>query len=197
MFIDGTMYAVNSRLGTMGIYAGVSDGFHTVTVRRSDGRRPVLFQNNIFFATGEKLTLVLIELENSDFDLMQVPATGCINMPYNTGCYRLANVSYPNTSFNLMMPGGEIVFNDIHYQEFTAYKQAMAGTYQFYVTSAVGIRPLQDIPIIVTRPSSNISIPNAPVAAFQTEIQAGKNYTTYLLANNWGSESIQALTVED
>ena len=50
--IDGTAYAINSRFGTISNYDWISDGFHTVTVRRASGMRSVLLRQNFPFNYG-------------------------------------------------------------------------------------------------------------------------------------------------
>ncbi|MFR5733580.1 MAG: hypothetical protein ACLUD2_18270 [Clostridium sp.] len=52
--IDGTAYAINSRFGTISNYDWISDGFHTVTVRRASGMRSVLFRQNFPFTASKR-----------------------------------------------------------------------------------------------------------------------------------------------
>lgn len=58
--IDNTNYAINSRFGTVTNYDPVSDGFHTVTVRRASGLRTILLQQTFPFSAGENYTMVQI-----------------------------------------------------------------------------------------------------------------------------------------
>lgn len=195
--IDNTTYAVNSRFGTITNYDWVSDGFHTVTVRRATGLRSILLQQTFPFSAGSKVTMVLVDSGSGGLNMVRVADTGCNNLPYNAGCYRLANMSYSGSSYDLMLYGGETVFRNVSFREVTPYKQAMAGSYQFYVTNSGNLTLVREIPIIVIGTYSGGSMVNEPLVSLQVDIAAGRNYTTYLIGNTWSDNSFRALTVED
>lgn len=195
--IDNTNYAINSRFGTITNYDWISDGFHTVTVRRATGIRTILLQQTFPFAAGEKVTMVLVDSGSGGLNLIRVSDTGCNNMPYNAGCYRIANMSYSGSSYDLMLYGDQTVFRNVGFQEVTPYKQAMAGSYQFYLTNSGNYAFAREIPIIIvgTYPSGNMT--SQPLVSFQVDIAAGKKYTSYIIGNTWSDNSRRVLTVED
>ena len=108
--IDNTNYAKNSRFGTISNYGQISDGFHTVTVRRASGLRAVLLQQTFPFSAGQRYTMVLVDTAAGGLNMIQVPSTGCNNMNYNTGCYRVANMSYSGSSYDVMLYSHDAVF---------------------------------------------------------------------------------------
>lgn len=195
--VDNTTYAVNSRFGTITNYDWISDGFHTITVRRATGLRTVLIQQTFPFSSGEKVTIVLVDTAGGGLNMVRVSDKGCSNLPYNAGCYRTANMSYSGSSYDLMLYGGEAVFRNIGFQEVTPYKQAMTGSYQFYVNNSNRFSVIREIPIIVIGAYGAGSRVNNPLLSFQVDINAGQNYTTYLIGNTWSDYILRAFTVED
>lgn len=195
--IDNAPYAIYSRFGTISNYDWISDGFHTVTVRRASGMRSILLQQTFPFAAGQKVTMVLTDTPAGGLEMIRVIDTGCSNMPYNTGCYRFANMSYSGSSFDLALYNGETVFRNVRFQNVTAYKQAMAGSYQFYVTNSNAFRVVREIPIIVVGVAGVPGNLQEPVTSFTADIAARKNYTSYLIGNTWTEHYLRVLTVED
>lgn len=197
IYIDGSAYAINSRFGTISNYDWVSDGFHTVTVRRASVMRSVLLQQNFPFVAGQKVTMVLTDSASGGVELVMVSDTGCSNLPYNSGCYRFANMTYSGSRFDLMLYGGETVFRSVPFQTVTSYKQAAAATYQFYITRSIPYTFLRELPIIVIGAVGTASNIRQPLVSFTADIHAGQNYTTYLIGNNWSDLGLRVITVED
>ena len=199
--IDGTAYAINSRFGTISNYDWISDGFHTITVRRVSGMRSVLLRQNFPFTAGKKVTMVLVDSASGGLEMVQISDTGCNTRAYNTGCYRFANMTFSGSRYDLMLYGGETVFRNVAFQTVTPYKQAMAGTYQFYVTNSNSYSFLREIPIIVIGVNGSGTITGnnmaEPLLSAQIEIAAGQNYTSYLIGNTWSDMGLRLLTVED
>lgn len=199
--IDGTAYAINSRFGTISNYDWISDGFHTITVRRVSGMRSVLLRQNFPFTAGKKVTMVLVDSASGGLEMVQISDTGCNTRAYNTGCYRFANMTFSGSRYDLMLYGGESVFRNVAFQTVTPYKQAMAGTYQFYVTNSNSYSFLREIPIIVIGVNGSGTITGnnmaEPLLSAQIEIAAGQNYTSYLIGNTWSDMGLRLLTVED
>lgn len=195
--VDNTSYAVNSRFGTISNYDWISDGFHTVTVRRATGLRTILLQQNFPFKAGQKVTMVLTDSASGGLSMVQVTDTGCTNLPYNAGCYRVANMSYSGSNFDVMLQSGEAVFRNVGFQEVTSYKQAMAGSYQFYLTASNNFSVIREIPIIVIGTTTPSALLGQPVTTFQVNIAARRHYTTYIIGNTWSNNAIRAMTVED
>lgn len=199
--IDGTAYAINSRFGTISNYDWISDGFHTITVRRVSGMRSVLLRQNFPFTAGKKVTMVLVDSASGGLEMVQISDTGCNTRAYNTGCYRFANMTFSGSRYDLMLYGGETVFRNVAFQTVTPYKQAMAGTYQFYVSNSNSYSFLREIPIIVIGVNGSGTITGnnmaEPLLSAQIEIAAGQNYTSYLIGNTWSDMGLRLLTVED
>lgn len=195
--VDNTTYAVNSRFGTVSNYDWIADGFHTITVRRATGLRSILFQQTFPFMAGVKATMVLTDTPSGGLSMVKVTDTGCTNLPFNAGCYRFANMAYSGSNFDLLLYGGETVFRNVGFREVTSYKQAMAGSYQFYVTNSNNFSVIREIPIIVIGAYTNGNMVNEPLLSIQVDIAANRNYTTYMIGNTWSDSSLRALTVED
>lgn len=195
--VDNTSYAANSTFGTITDYARISDGFHTISVRRATGLRSLLIQQTFPFSAGQKYTMVLVDTAAGGLNLVQVSDSGCSNIAFNTGCYRVANMTYSGSSYDVMLYNHNIVFRDVNFQEVTAYKQAMAGSYQFYITNAANFSILREMPVIVIGASSGGGFFNDPLVSYQVDIAAGKKYTSYLIGNSWSDSNFRVLTVED
>ncbi|MBS6644675.1 MAG: DUF4397 domain-containing protein, partial [Clostridiaceae bacterium] len=195
--IDNEPYAVNSRFATISNYDWISDGFHTVTVRRATGMRSILLQQTFPFVSGEKVTMVLVDSGSGGLNMIRVPSNGCRNVPYNSGCYRIANMSYAGSNYDLKLYGGETVFRNIGFQEVTSYKQAVAGSYQFYLTRANSFSVIRELPVIVIGAIAGSNMTGQPLVSFYVDIQAGRNYTSYIIGNTWSDNSFRVMTVED
>lgn len=195
--IDNSAYAINSRFATISNYDWIADGFHTVTVRRATGLRAILLQQTFPFVAGQKVTMVLTDTAAGGLEMVRVVDTGCSNLPYNSGCYRFANMSFSGSSYDLMFYGGETIFRNVRFQNVTAYKQAVAGSYQFYVTNSGAYAFVRELPIIVIGASSSSGNLRAPLVSFAVDITAGRNYTSYIIGNTWSDNSIRVLTIED
>lgn len=83
--VDQNAFAINSRFGTVSNYEPVSDGFHTITVRRASGISNILLQRSFPFSAEQRYTVVLTDNASGGLDMIQVPATGCNTFNYNTG----------------------------------------------------------------------------------------------------------------
>lgn len=195
--IDNTSYAVNSRFGTISGYEWITDGFHTVTVRRASGMRSILLQQTFPFTAGQKVTFVLTDAAPGGLDLVRVIDTGCNNLPVNSGCFRFANMTYSGTSYDLLLTGGSTIFRNVGFQKVSAYKQAVAGSYRFTITRSNSYGFIQELPVIVIGAvTSSFGINNA-VLTFDTSIAAGRNYTAYMIGNTWSNYNLQVMTVMD
>lgn len=196
IFIDGTLYAPNSRFGTLSGYDWVSDGFHTVTVQRATGIRSVLLQQTFPFTADQRVTMVLTDSQEGGLELVRVIDRGCRNLPSGSGCFRFANMTYSGSNFDLMM-SGQTIFRNIRYQSVSSYKQAVAGTYQFSVVTAASFGFMRELPIIVVGIIGSSLTSRETVFTFHTRIQAGRDYTAYLIGNNWSNSPMQVIIAED
>lgn len=195
--IDGNAYAINSRFATASNYDWISDGFHTVTIRRASGLRSILLQQNFPFVAGQKVTMVLTDSASGGLELIRVIDTGCRNLPNNSGCYRFANMTYSGSNYNLMLYGGEAIFRNVGFQTVTSYKQAVAGNYQMYITSSNTYTYLTEIPIIMIGAVGTNAGAAEPILSFTIDINAGQHYTTYLIGNTWSDIGMRTITLED
>lgn len=194
--IDNTVYARNSRFGTISGYDWISDGFHTVTVRRASGMRSVLLQQSFPFAAGQKVTMVLTDSAVGGLEMIRIVDTGCTNLPSGSGCYRFANMSYSGSRVDLLY-GNETVFRNIGYQGISSYKQAVAGTYSFTVVNSGAFQIIRELPIIVIGAVGTSAASRVPLLNFDVSIAPGGHYTSYLIGNTWSVNSLQIMTVTD
>lgn len=195
--IDGNAYAINSRFAAASNYDWISDGFHTVTIRRASGLRSILLQQNFPFVAGQKVTMVLTDSASGGLELVRVIDTGCRNLPNNSGCFRFANMTYSGSSYDLMLYGSEAIFRNVRFQSVTSYKQAVAGNYQMYITSSNTYTFLTEIPIIMIGAVGTNSGAAEPLLSFTIDINAGQHYTTYLIGNTWSDIGMRTITLED
>ncbi len=195
--IDNTTYASNVGFGTITNYRRISDGFHTISVRRTTGLRTLVVQESLPFSAGQKYTLVLTDTAAGGVDLIQVDDTGCNTLNPNTGCYRVANMAYSGSSFDVMLYSHDTVFRNVGFHDVTAYKQAMAGTYQFYITNSANFSVIRELPVLIIGAAVNGSSFRDPLVSYSVDIAAGKNYTSYLIGSSWSDLNFRVLTVEN
>ena len=195
--IDSTIYAANSSFGCITSYDWISDGFHTVTVRRANGMRNILLQQNFPFVSNQKVTMVLTDSASGGLEMVRVVDTGCTNLPSGSACYRFANMSYSGSSYDLLLTGGETVFRNVSFQSVTSYKQAVAGSYQFNLANSNTYAFIRELPIIVIGAVATGSGIRQPLLSFSANLIAGRNYTSYVIGNTWSGNGIRVLTVED
>lgn len=196
--VDNNAYAINSRFGTVSNYEPVSDGFHTITVRRASGLSSILLQQSFPFSAGQSYTMVLTDNDSGGLDMVQVPATGCNTMNYNTGCYRVANMAYSGSSYDVMLYNTHsVVFRGLNYQNVSSYKQAAAGSYQFYLTNSSTGSLMQELPALMIGTVISGNFINEPLLSYQVDITAGGKYTSYIIGNTWSSNSLRVITLED
>ena len=194
--VDSSVYDTNARFGTVTGRGFVSDGFHTVTVRRADDLRAILFQKNFPFRAGEKTTLIVIDSGQGGMDVTQVSDTGCRSLPAGSGCYRVANMSYDGSVYNVTLPGGGVIFRGVAYNTVTSFKQAMCGSYLFDITGAACCASPREISVIASAAAGSGAVSPNPLLSVSVEIQSGKSYTTYLIGNSWSEYSLRAVTLE-
>ncbi len=194
---DNTIYATNIGFGTISAYRPIADGFHTVSVRRTTGLQALVVQQSLPFSAGQKYTLVLADSAAGGVNLVQVDDTGCSNLSYNTGCYRVANMAYSGSSFDVFLYSHDAVFKNVGFQDVTPYKQAIAGSYQFYITNSTNFSIIRELPILIIGASNNASLSGDPLVSYSVDIAAGRNYTSYLIGSSWSDLNFRVLTVED
>ena len=195
--VDGNTFVQNSRFGSISAYDWISDGFHTITVRRSTSIRTVLYQQSFPFVAGEKVTMVLTDSESGGLNMIRIVDTSCSNIPVTASCYRFANVSYSGSAVDVLLSNGETIFHNVTFQTVTPYKQAVAGTYQFFVANTNLFTTLRELPIILVGAIGTGTGVRQPVLTYQASFTAGRSYTSYLIGNTWSDNALQVLTVED
>ena len=197
-YIDGREFFSGSTFATVSTYLNVSDGFHTVTIRRSNGQ--IYYQQTMAFVAGEKVTLVILD-SASGVTLAKVSDMGCTNIPSGYGCLRVANMSYSGSSYDVRTFQNQIAFGGVGYKEVTSYKQAAAGNHTFFVTGAqLSVSSFNELPIIILSAviggtCGGCGVSN-PLLTYSVNVQAGKAYTSYIIGNPW-SNLYQVFTLED
>ena len=117
---------------------------------------------------------------------------------YNTGCYRVANMSYSGSSYDVMLYNTHsVVFRGLNYQSVSSYKQAAAGSYQFYLTNSSTGSLMQELPALIIGTVISGSFINEPLLSYQVDITAGNKYTSYIIGNTWSSSGLRLITLED
>ena len=198
VLIDGQNVFSGSTFATVSNYSQISDGFHTVTVRRTNG--PILYQQTLAFISGERVTMVILDA-NGGVLLTKVSDMGCTNVPSGSGCIRVANMSYNGSNYDVRLFNNQIVFAGIGYKEVSSFKQATAGNYTFFVTnSQVNISTFNELPRLVFAVITGTSCPgcavNNPLLTYSINVQPGRAYTSYIIGNPW-SNMYQVFTLED
>lgn len=198
VLVDGQNLFSGSTFATVSNYSQISDGFHTVTVRRTNG--PVLYQQTLAFVSGERVTMVILDT-NGGVTLTKVSDMGCSNIPSGSGCLRVANMSYNGSNYDVRLFNNQIAFAGIGYKEVTSFKQATAGTYTFFVTnSQVNVSTFNELPQLVFAVITGTVCPgctvNNPLLTYTINVQAGRAYTSYIIGNPW-SNMYQVFTLED
>ena len=165
----------------------MTDGFHTVTVRRTNGQ--IYYQQTIAFVSGERLTMVILDTV-SGVSLTRVSDMGCTNVPAGYGCLRVANMSYAGSSYDVRTFNNQTAFAGIGYKEVTSYKQTSSGTYTFFVTgSQYSVSALGELPVLVLSSIVGVSCPTCtvsnPLLTFNVNVRAGRAYTCYIIGNPW------------
>lgn len=200
ILIDGQNIFSGSTFATVSTYIQISDGFHTITVRRTNG--PILYQQTLAFVSGENVTMVILD-NASGVTLAKVSDMGCTNIPSGSGCIRVANMSYSGSSYDVRLFNNQVVFAGVGYKEVTSFKQASAGNYTFFVTNAqTNITTFNELPMLVfaaiISPSctgTGCAITN-PILTYSINVQPGRAYTSYIIGNPW-SNMYQVFTLED
>ena len=197
VFIDNMNVFSGSTFATVSTYIQVSDGFHTVTVRRTNG--PILYQQTLAFVSGERVTMVILDTANG-VTLTKVSDMGCTNVPSGYGCLRVANMSYSGSSYDVRTFNNQVVFAGVGFKEVTSYKQTSSGSYTFFVTaSQVSFTAFGELPVIIltalTGSCPTCTVSN-PLLTFSVSVQAGRAYTSYIIGNPW-SNLYQVFTLED
>ena len=198
VLIDGQNVFSGSTFATVSNYVQISDGFHTVTVRRTNG--PILAQQTVAFISGERVTMVILD-HSSGVTLTKVSDMGCTNIPSGYGCLRVANMSYSGSSYDVRLFNNQIAFANVGYKEVTSFKQASSGNYTFFVTnSQVNVGTFNELPMLVFAVITGSSCPgcavNNPIMTYSVNVKAGKAYTSYIIGNPW-TNLYQVFTLED
>ena len=198
VLIDGQNVFSGSTFATVSNYVPVSDGFHTVTVRRTNG--PILYQQTLSFVSGERVTMVLLDQPNG-ITITRVSDMGCTNVPSGYGCIRVANMSYNGSNYDIRLFNNQIVFGGVGYKEVTSFKQTSAGNYTFFVTnSQINVTSFNELPVLVLSAiiggtCTGCAI-NNPLLTYSINVQPGRVYTSYIIGNPW-SNMYQVYTLED
>lgn len=199
VYLDGQRILSGSAFATVSAYIQVSDGFHTITIRQASGQ--TLYQQTLAFISGEKSTMVILDTA-AGVTLSKVSDMGCTNVPSGFGCFRVANMSYAGSSFDVRTFNNQLAFSGVGYREVTSYKQISAGNYTFFVTgSQFSVAALAELPILVLSaivggsscPSCTVA---NPLLTFNLNVRAGRAYTSYLIGTPW-SNLFRVFTLED
>ena len=195
--IDGITYGSGFGFGDNSLYQEIADGFHTVSVTSATAMGTLLLQQTFPFAANQKVTMVLVDAREGGLEMIQVPDTGCRNLPSGYGCYRVVNASYSGSSFDVRLYNGDTVFRNLQFTNVSPYKRALAGNYTFYLTSANFYSVIRELPVILITAVTNMNPMSTPLASANVSIQADTNTTSYIIGNTWSAYPLQMLTLND
>lgn len=198
VYVDNNRVLSGSTFATVSTYIQIADGFHTITVRITNGR--ILYQQNLAFVSGEKVTMVLLDIPNG-ITISTVSDMGCTNVPSGFGCCRVANMSFRGSNYDIRLFNNQVAFSNIGFREVTSYKQTSAGNYTFFVTdSQPAFQTIIEVPVLILSAlvgGSCLSCAvNNPVLSYNLTIEDGKAYTSYIIGNPW-SNLLRVMTLED
>lgn len=195
--IDGVTYASNFMFSHVSNYQQISDGFHTISVNRSTGRQALLLQQTFPFMANQKVTMVLVDAKEGGLELIQIPDTGCNNLPSGYGCYRVVNVSYSDSNFDVKLGNGDTIFRNVGFTQASSYKRAMAGTYTVFVTNSNFYSVIRELPVILIGAITGTTMMSSPLTSTNVNIQSGTQTTSYIMGNSWSGYSLRMITVRD
>ncbi len=195
--IDGVTYASNFMFSHVSNYQQISDGFHTISVNRSTGRQALLLQQTFPFSANQKVTMVLVDAKEGGLEMIQIQDTGCNNLPSGYGCYRVVNVSYSDSNFDIKLGNGDTIFRNIGFTQVSPYKRAMAGIYTVFVTNSNFYSVIRELPVILIGAITGNNMVSGPLTSTNVNIQAGTQTTSYIMGNNWSGYSLRMITVRD
>lgn len=198
VLIDGQNVFSGSDFATVSSYITVSDGFHSVTVRRTRGT--ILYQQTLAFVSGERVTMVILD-SVIGVTMTKVSDMGCTNVASGYGCLRVANMTYNGSSYDVRLFNNQVVFAGVGFKDVTSFKQASSGNYTFFVTAnQASVTSFNEIPVlilssIITGNCIGCTVSN-PLLTYNVNVRAGGAYTSYIIGNPW-SNMYRVLTLED
>lgn len=179
--IDGRSVSSPFSFGEATEYIGVMPGTHTVTIRQACSKCQTLYSQPLFFSANEVSTFILLDsgrgmtLSRMTDSLPDMP-----NLSKDSGCYRMANLSYPNSNITVFPTNASAadtqtpLVSGLTFQAATLPQPFPCGNFSLHISEASG--PL----------SFNYSI----------KIQPETLSTTYFIGNPWCIKSFLAVTLE-
>ncbi len=104
-------------------------------------------------------------------------------------------MTFSGSSYDIQTPSKERIFRSVSFGQVSPYKQILAGSYHFFAAAPSGFSPVRELPIILQSFLTGSLTPSDSLADISVQIEAGKNYTTYLIGNTWSSFRLQTLII--
>lgn len=184
--------------GTVSGYSRITDGFRIVTVF-STVSNEVLLRATLPFTAGTKITLAVINTANG-LEIVTVSDTACQNVTSNRGCFRVANLTYDDGPFDIILSDGRMVFSNVGQKAVTSWKQAVPGDYEFYIMETpYGVMPLDTLGRLEEMPyiTQGRYMDASYLLNFYVRIMAGNMYTAYIIGGYYSVTPLQVMVVEN
>lgn len=170
VFIDGRPAFLNLSFPQITQYRQYSQGYHTFTVRGTNGYTYV--QKSMYI--GDGMATIAIINAASGVDLTQIEDTACPTSN-NTACFRICNLAYYTGAVNAAM--GNVYFNVVNFKTATSFSPFEAGNYTLNVSRSVR--------------------PETTLVTTQVTLIRRRIYTAFVLNWNTAPDTVQTLLVED
>ncbi len=196
IMLDNHMFTNAVEFASVTPYVRVEDGFHTITISGAMNPRMVFYQKPVPFLKGEPVTMVIVD-DINDIDLVQISDKGVANMGKGNGCLRASNMSYGDSAYDVVFYSGDTVFANIRFRETTFFRKAAKDQYQLFISQAVNGFERKELEIIEAKdPPYELGI-FQPLHWFTVTIEPERNYTAYIIGNQWSTDSLRVLVVEN
>ncbi len=181
--------ASNLSFGNFSPYYCFGEGFRRISIVNARNNRVMLLQKTVPFHVGETITYAIVNNASTGaLELVVVNDTACPGQMGGFACLKMANFLLGDTSLDLLMGDGRVLFSDVRYKESTISRRLRPGRYSFYVANTPNtIQPrIDDVELDdgVYRISERY-LPGYgevdPVISFSLRAARGVTYTAYII----------------
>lgn len=175
-------------------YSRIPAGYRVVTVSGADGY--IYLQKTLPFEPGSRQTIAVVTVAGG-LDLVQIPDLRSRPAGYSANL-RVCNLAYNSGALDVLLADGRVIWADVRFKEATSFKRIAPGAYEF-VFAQTNLLPAPAYTDIETLDSAFIGMSPTPdaVASLYLAVQAGSNYSIYLVTSGPAYNAVTALVVED
>lgn len=171
--IGDRTFVSNLSYGKVSAYDRVIDGYKTLVVYINRSPQEPLLITNIPFIAGMSMTLVVVDTARG-LQLVPILDTVCSTHIYDRACFRVANLTYDDGPFDILLNDNTMIFSDINVKEVTTFKQAVTGDYDF-----------------------NIVLGNNNVLNFYVKIAPKMKYTACIIGGHFLNRPLKVIIIEN